>query len=109
MKKYIIPGIMIVALILSFSLKEQSTADDTGPAFYGTTLSGVWVFATSATYSCSCQANAENMYYLRIPSSKAGWFYIMNGCQSDNEYWDGHNGKEVNFCVPNPPLECVCF
>ena len=109
MKKYVILGIMIAALIVSFSLKEKSTAGGTGPAFYGTTLSGVWVYATSASYSCSSQANAENMYYLTIPSSKPGWYYITNGCQSANRFWNGSDGQEVNFCVPIWPIECVCF
>jgi hypothetical protein len=113
MKKYFILGTIIVlaALMLSFTVKQDSIADNKPPAFCGTVKQGVTVSAClqSPPYRCFYGVgNQNNRYCISIPSIYAGWYFVTNGCTGTTAYWNGSTTTTVDFCVPMPPLECPC-
>ena len=112
MKKYLVFGVMVavLALLLGFSLMRQSDAG-CGTSFYGTAKAGRTVTACKLPGQSPCfqtTANDQDMYYF-LSICDAGWYLIGDGCQTFQRYWNGHDEVEVNICVPNPPLECLCW
>ena len=111
MKKYLILGVVVavVAILFSFAVKEKSSADIGLPSFVGNCEYGVTVVACKQPGSFPCYqevANANNRYAFphNLPY---GTYNLSNGCTSGNATYTDST-VEYNFCVPNPPLYCVC-
>lgn len=117
MKKYLILGMALVALVavlVSFSWKEESTAaDGCCIAFWGAVKEDVTVSACKdgggpCFYGVG---DSDDRYEIRIPNQPQYWgaYTLSNGCQTYHSFYFGV-GHEVNFCVPDPPLfYCKCF
>lgn len=120
MKKYLFLGIimvLLVAVILPLSWIQgvkASSGKDSIPldpiAFYGTAKAGKTVCASGSEGTYCTTAGGNNWYLLRIPSYAVGMYFICDGCQSANRFWDGYNGQRVDFCVSIPGhVDCPCF
>jgi hypothetical protein len=114
MKKHFIIAIGLIALVaflLSFSFKQESTASQY-PGFKGTAKSGRTVTACMEPDYFFCYddvANAQNRYSIEIPPIMAGLYFIDDGtgCQPRTSYYDGTKWVTENFCVPPP--DCPCW
>jgi hypothetical protein len=109
MKKYVILGIIVLALATSFLIitKQDSTADM--PSFYGTAEAGRTVYACLQPVGRCFQttANANNNY--SFPSTLLpGDYNLTDNCGNVGATYSG-SPVRVDFCVPNPPWEeCPC-
>jgi len=111
MKKYFILGIIIavMAILISFSLKQETVADSQPTVFYGTAEAGKTV---TACLDCdpelcySTVASSNNTYAIKGHLS-SGSYCITDGCGS---YIVSYTGTPVlvDFCVSNPPNYCPC-
>jgi len=110
MKKYFILGIVItaVAVLLSFSLRQEAPAGDKPTMFYGTAEAGATVTAClNGEAPCySAVAGSNNTYVIRGTGSN-GTYLITDGCWHD---YVSYSGSPVlyDFCVPIPGDPCDC-
>ena len=111
MKKYLVLGtvVVVVAMLLSPSFKEESTAE-LGPSFWGSAKAGRTISATfypGGWPSYETVADANNMY--RFPHNIFyGTYNLTDGCQNHGGTYSG-SPVRIDFCIPDPPLyNCNC-
>ena len=110
MKKYLVLGMVLAvsAMMFSFSLMNESSADSGPPSFYGAAKAGKTISASKAggPYYYTT-ADSSNTY--AFPSNiEEGNYTLCDGCQHiQASYWG--ESQEEDFCIPDPPLFfCEC-
>lgn len=110
MKKYLVFAIVLAvsAMLFSFSLMNESSADSGPPSFYGAAKAGRTVSACKAGGPCYyTTADSTNKYTFRS-NIEHGYYTLCDGCQHIHAWYRGYS-EEVNFCIPDPPfLFCEC-
>jgi len=115
-RKYILPGIVVVALValwLSFSSGQVGTQGAGQPtlAFAGTATAGWEVVACKLPDFEPCYratADSANWYAIYIPAGLAGMYHLSDGCENFQRFWNGVTIERVDFCIHSDPDYCTC-
>jgi hypothetical protein len=110
MKKYLVFGMVLAvsAMLLSFSLMNESSADSGPPSFYGAAKAGRTISACKGGDPCYYTTATDNNTYAFPSNIEHGNYTLCDGCQHIQASYQGES-QQVDFCIPNPPLFfCEC-